>query len=40
MRQRDGKTPPFVIKNEVSSLPIIYDRVQNGSTVFADETTS
>jgi hypothetical protein len=37
MRERNGRTLPFVFKNEAESLPILASRIANGSTVHADE---
>ena len=39
MRQRHGKTLPFVFDREDESLPTIQDRVEHGSTVHADEAS-
>lgn len=38
MRERNGKALPFVFKSEDESLPTIQGRVQQGSTVYADES--
>ena len=40
MRERNGKTLPFVFKGEDDSLPTIRDRVLTGSTVYADESSN
>ena len=37
MRERNGRTLPFVFKGEDDSLPTIRKRVQPGSTIYADE---
>lgn len=39
MRERKGKTLPFVFRGEDESLPTIHERVLPGSTVYADEAT-
>lgn len=39
MRERNGRTLPFVFQHEGQAIRTILDRVQNGSTVFADEAT-
>jgi hypothetical protein len=39
MRERGGRTLPFVFKAEAASLPTIARRVAPGSTIFADEAT-
>lgn len=39
MRERKGRTLPFVFKSEDASLPTIGTRVQAGSTIYADEAT-
>jgi len=39
MRQRNGKTLPFVFNREDESLPTIQERVEHGSTVHADEAS-
>jgi transposase-like protein len=39
MRERDGKTLPFVSMSEADALPMIRARVALGSTVHADEAT-
>ena len=39
MRERGGRTLPFVVRSEDEALPIIVRRVQPGSTVFADEAS-
>jgi transposase-like protein len=40
MRQRDGRTLPFVFRSEDKSVPTIRQRVATGTTVFADEASS
>ena len=37
MRERNGKTLPFVAASEDAAVPTIKARVANGSTIFADE---
>lgn len=37
MRERNGKTLPFVFRSEGASLPTIRERIIDGSTVHADE---
>jgi len=39
MRQRNGRTLPFVFKSEDESLPTIHARALPGSTVYADEAS-
>ena len=39
MRERGGRTLPFVVRSEDEALPIIVRRVQPGSTVYADEAS-
>lgn len=39
MRERNGKTLPFVSTSEAESLPMIRARVAEGSTIHADEAT-
>lgn len=39
MRERNGKTLPFVAKSEDAAVPTIKERVKEGSTVYADEAT-
>ena len=39
MRERRGRTLPFVFRGEDESLPTIHERVLPGSTVYADEAT-
>ena len=39
MRERQGRTLPFVFKSEAQSLPTLQQRIKNGSTVYADEAT-
>lgn len=40
MRERGGRTLPFVFKSEAASLPTIRARVEAGSTVYADEASN
>lgn len=40
MRERKGRTLPFVFKSEAQSLPTITQRVVSGATVYADEATN
>jgi hypothetical protein len=39
MRERNGRSLPFVFRSEEMSLPTIQDRVKPGSTIFADEAS-
>lgn len=39
MRERDGRTLPFVFKSEAESLPTLEARIDAGATVHADEAT-
>jgi transposase-like protein len=39
MRERNGKTLPFVAATEDAAVPTIRERVANGSTIHADEAT-
>lgn len=39
MRERNGRTLPFVFKSESAALPTIRERVTNDSTIFADEAS-
>jgi hypothetical protein len=39
MRERNGRTLPFILKGEDDSLPTIQERVEPGSTVHADEAS-
>jgi transposase-like protein len=39
MRERNGRTLPFVFESEADSLPTIHARVMSGSTVYADEAS-
>ena len=39
MRERGGRTLPFVVRSEDAALPTIVHRVQRGSTVHADEAS-
>jgi transposase-like protein len=39
MRERNGKTLPFVVPSEDAAIPTIKSRVANGSTVYADEAS-
>jgi transposase-like protein len=40
MRERNGRTLPFVVKSEDQAVPTIRERVATGSTVYADEAAS
>lgn len=40
MRERKGRTLPFVFRREDESLPTVLERVENGSTINADEASS
>ena len=40
MRERNGRTLPFVFRGEDESLPTIRARVRAGSTIYADEASS
>jgi transposase-like protein len=40
MRERDGRSLPFVAKSEAASLPTIVASVAPGSTVYADEAAA
>ena len=40
MRERNGRSLPFVFKSESASLPTIHERVRPGTTVYADEASS
>jgi len=40
MRERNGKSFPFVCRNEGDSTPTIRERVASGTTVYADEASS
>lgn len=40
MRERGGRTLPFVVKHEAESVPILADRIRPGSVVHADEARS
>ena len=37
MRERQGRTLPFVVKAEDDGVAVVARRVANGSTVYADE---
>ncbi len=39
MRERQGKTLTFVAKSEDASVPTLRDRIEHGSTVYADEAS-
>ena len=39
MRERNGRTLPFVFEREDESLPTIHQRIEPGTTVYADEAT-
>jgi len=38
-RERNGKTITFVAKSEAAALPVLHNRIANGSTVYADEAS-
>jgi len=40
MRQRGGRTLPFVFRSEDEAVPTIRERVATGTTVYADEAAS
>lgn len=40
MRERKGRSLPFVFKSEDEAVPTIRDRVASGSTIYADEASS
>ncbi len=40
MRERGGKSLPFVCETEDQSVPVIRARVMSGTTVYADESSS
>ena len=40
MRERNGKSLPFVFNSEAQSVPTIREHVEGGTTVFADEASS
>ena len=40
LRERNGKTLPFVFKSEADSIDTIRARVETGSTVYADESSN
>lgn len=40
MRERGGRTLPFVVRSEDEAVPVIRRRVEAGSTVYADEASS
>ena len=40
MRERGGRTLPFIARSEAASLPGIIARVEKGSTIYADEASS
>ena len=40
MRERGGKSLPFVCQTEDQSVPVIRERVLSGTTVYADESSS
>ena len=39
MRERNGRTLPFVFGSEVDAVPTVQSRVLHGSTVYADEAS-
>jgi transposase-like protein len=40
MRERKGKSLPFVVKSEAASVPLIEKRVETGTTVYADDNSA
>ena len=40
MRERDGRSLPFVAKSEASAVPTIVANIEPGSTVYADEASA
>ena len=40
MRERDGRTLPFVAKSEAAAVPTIVANIEAGSTVYADEASA
>ena len=40
MRERGGRTLPFVVRSEDEAVPVIRRRVESGSTVYADEASA
>lgn len=40
MRERKGRTLPFVFRSEDQSVPTIRARVESGTTIYADEASS
>lgn len=40
MRERNGRTLPFVVRSEDQAVPTIREHVATGSTVYADEAAS
>ncbi|TPG38554.1 IS1595 family transposase [Roseomonas nepalensis] len=40
MRERGGRTLPFVFRAEADAIPTIRDRVATGTTIYADEAAS
>ena len=39
MRERKGRSLPFVFKSEDESVPTIRERVETGTTIYADEAS-
>ncbi|HXQ12155.1 MAG TPA: IS1595 family transposase [Caulobacteraceae bacterium] len=39
MRERDGRTLPFVAKTEAAGVPVVANAIRAGSTVYADEAS-
>ena len=39
MRERNGRTLPFVVKREAQSVPTIMQRISSSATVYADEAS-
>lgn len=40
MRERGGRTLPFVVRSEDQAVPTIRERVETGTIVYADEASS
>src|SRR5690606_7696297 len=39
MRERGGRTLPFVVRSEEMGAPIVRARVESGTTIYADEAS-
>jgi transposase-like protein len=39
MRERDGRTLPFVVPSEAAGVPVVANAVRLGSTIYADEAS-